>query len=142
MADSIKVNSSAQQIAANYERYKEFFTQEKTNNLGQSEFLKLMTEQMKNQDFTNPTDNSEYIAQLAQFNSLQSMQQMTYNMNASFAASLVGKNVTMGGSDDSGSTQKETGVVSSVKFNGTSFDIVVNGKKFSTTNLLEISSGT
>lgn len=35
--------------------------------LDQSDFLRLMTAQLKYQDPTNPVDNSEYVAQLAQF---------------------------------------------------------------------------
>jgi len=141
MANSVGVSSSAQQIANNYEKYKDFFAEEKKGELGQSDFLNLMTEQMKNQDFMNPTDNAQYIAQLAQFNSLQQMQQMTYYTNASFAASLVGKNVTMASSDGSGNLQTETGPVSAIKLNGQTFEIVVNGKSFTTANLMEVNTG-
>lgn len=35
--------------------------------LDQTDFLRLMTAQLKYQDPTNPVDNSEYVAQLAQF---------------------------------------------------------------------------
>ncbi len=138
MADGIGVNSSASQIQSNYEKYKDYFTSEDTSSLDQMDFLKLMTEQMKNQDFMNPTDNSEYIAQLAQFNTLQQMQQMTYYSNASFATSLVGKVVTMASIDDSGSMDSVTDVVSSVKFNGQTFEIIVGGKTYTTANLMEV----
>lgn len=35
--------------------------------LDQSDFLALMTAQLKNQDPTKPVDNTEYVAQMAQF---------------------------------------------------------------------------
>lgn len=35
--------------------------------LGQADFLALMTAQLKNQDPTKPVDNTEYVAQMAQF---------------------------------------------------------------------------
>ena len=38
--------------------------------LGQSDFLRLMTEQMKQQDPFDPVDNKEMLAQMAQFSSL------------------------------------------------------------------------
>jgi flagellar basal-body rod modification protein FlgD len=38
--------------------------------LGQSDFIRLMTTQMKMQDPTDPVDNKEMIAQMAQFSSL------------------------------------------------------------------------
>ena len=136
MANSI--NGSSEQIQSNYEKYKEYFTDGNKNELGQMDFLSLMVEQMKNQDFSNPTDNSEYIAQLAQFNSLQQMQQMTYYTNASFAASLVGKTVTMASVNKNGEMEQVTDVVSAVKMNGQTFEIIVDGKTFTTSNLMEI----
>jgi len=41
--------------------------------LGQEEFLLMMTEQLKQQDPFNPVDNSEMLAQMAQFSSLATM---------------------------------------------------------------------
>jgi flagellar basal-body rod modification protein FlgD len=38
--------------------------------LDQADFLALMTAQLKNQDPTKPVDNSEYVAQLAQFSTV------------------------------------------------------------------------
>lgn len=152
MANSVDFRSSAEQIQQNYEKYKDLFSDTKKKQLGQSDYLSLMVEQMKNQDFTNPTDNAEYIAQLSQFSSLEQMQQMTsnstttmeiiqqmvYNTNATFAATLIGKNVSMAKTSETGAAVKETGTVSSVKFNGKGFEVVVNGKSFATTDLVEI----
>lgn len=39
-------------------------------NLGQADFIRLMTTQMKLQDPTDPVDNKEMIAQMAQFSQL------------------------------------------------------------------------
>ncbi len=48
--------------------------------LGKEEFLKLLVTQMQNQDPLNPLDNTEMIAQLAQFSALEQMQ----NLNTQF----------------------------------------------------------
>jgi len=44
--------------------------------LGMDSFLHLMTEQMKNQDPTKPMDSAAYLGQLAQFASVQGLQQL------------------------------------------------------------------
>lgn len=49
--------------------------------MGQSEFMKLMIAQIKNQSPLNPTDSSKFLSQLAQFSSLEQMQ----NLNTTFS---------------------------------------------------------
>ena len=44
--------------------------------LGQGDFLKLMTAQMKNQDPFKPVDNTQMVAQMAQFSSLAGISEM------------------------------------------------------------------
>jgi len=41
------------------------------DSLGKDAFLRLLVEQIKNQDPLEPTDNSEFVAQLAQFSNLE-----------------------------------------------------------------------
>ncbi|MBQ9567754.1 MAG: hypothetical protein IJR31_06740, partial [Lachnospiraceae bacterium] len=43
------------------------------NDLDKQAFLKLLVAQMKYQDPMQPTDNTEYVSQLAQFSSLEAM---------------------------------------------------------------------
>lgn len=44
--------------------------------LGKNEFMKILAAELQNQDPTNPMDNKDFIAQLAQFSSLEQMNQM------------------------------------------------------------------
>lgn len=50
--------------------------------LGKDAFLKLLITQLQNQDPTNPMDDREFIAQMAQFSSLEQMQNMTKAMES------------------------------------------------------------
>jgi flagellar basal-body rod modification protein FlgD len=76
--------------------------------LNQSDFLKLMTTQLNNQDPTQPTDSSQMLAQMAQLSTVSgiqdmqsSLQQLVNTMMASQttqAAALVGHQVIAAGS--------------------------------------------
>jgi flagellar basal-body rod modification protein FlgD len=50
------------------------------NALGKDSFMKLLAAQMSNQDPMAPTENSAMLAQLAQFSSLEQMQQLNDNI--------------------------------------------------------------
>lgn len=74
-----------------------------TSALGQDAFLKLLITQLKNQNPLNPQDNTAFVAQLAQFSSLQGIQNLNTTMTglasgmqssqALQASSLVGRTV-------------------------------------------------
>lgn len=50
--------------------------------LGQADFLKLLTAQMKNQDPFDPVDNTEMVAQMAQFSSLAGISEMSTTLKS------------------------------------------------------------
>jgi len=61
--------------------------------LDQSDFLALMTAQMKNQDPFNPVDNTQMVAQMAQFSSVAGISQMNSTLSA-IATKLTGTSTT------------------------------------------------
>ena len=83
--------------------------EESSNELGQTAFLELMITQMENQDPLSPQENSEFIAQLAQFSSVEGLERLNTNFDSftsSFisnqalqASSLVGRSVSVPSSE-------------------------------------------
>ena len=80
--------------------------------LDKDAFLQLLVAQMQYQDPLEPTDNTEYISQLATFSSLEEMQNINQSMTEGNAYSLVGKHVFVKvTSDKTGETFYDHGMV-------------------------------
>jgi len=78
----------------------------RSNSMGQDAFMKLLTTQLQNQDPLKPQENGEFLAQLAQFSSLEkltSIESSIKDLAAAFAA-LTGDTTSTGGSDTSSNT--------------------------------------
>lgn len=87
--------------------------------LGKDDFLKLMTAQLRRQDPMKPVDDTAFLAQMAQFTSLEQMTnlgatatQQLAAQGASQAVALAGRTVDYVASDGS----RKTGVVDGVTF--------------------------
>src|SRR6266567_1558434 len=90
---------------------------DKTKQLGKDDFLKLLLAQMQNKDPMKPMDDSQMIAQMAQFSALEATQQLQQtiqqnnNVQTIFqAGSLIGKYVDAGQSDGTNVVGAVTGV--------------------------------
>lgn len=86
--------------------------------LGKDDFLKLLITQLSNQDPTSPMDNTQFIAQMAQFSSLEQMTNMNQEFGklnnmliSSQAVGTIGKTVDV----DVGGV-KTTGTVDAVTY--------------------------
>jgi flagellar basal-body rod modification protein FlgD len=105
--------------------------------LTSGDFLTLLTTELQNQDPTSPVDDTQSVAQLAQFSALSATEELNtsfQNFQSNFAvlqsASLVGKTVTVDTTAGNSGSQL-TGTISSVS--------VQNGQPYFT---LTNSSGT
>jgi flagellar basal-body rod modification protein FlgD len=115
------------------------------NNLSQKDFLQLLTTQLKNQDPLKPMDNTEFIAQLAQFTSLQQttdISQTLTSLSSSLkdmgAVGYLGKQVTI--NDTEGNTI--TGIVTEVGSDVNNRNvpaITVNGKVYDLSSVSSVS---
>ena len=67
----------------------------KSGDLDKEAFLQLLVTQMKYQDPLEPTDNTEYVSQLATFSELEQMTNLVASSDLTRASQLVGQNVTV-----------------------------------------------
>lgn len=65
-----------------------------TSSLGKDEFLSLLVTQMQYQDPLEPSTDTEFIAQMAQFSSLEQMQNLNESFSQFQSYSMVGKYAT------------------------------------------------
>jgi flagellar basal-body rod modification protein FlgD len=113
-------------------------SQKSSSSVDYDAFLTLLVAQMKNQDPTQPTDSSEYLAQLAAFSTVEQGIKTNERLEALLmqgeviqAGSLVGKTYTKG---------DVTGIIKSVTFTENGLNLKLdNGKIVTLTNGATIS---
>lgn len=132
--------------------------------LGKDDFLKILIAQLQNQDPTNPMQDTEFIAQMAQFSALE----QTINLTKAFEKfaetqnesqliqynSFVGRNVKWHeiehdksgnpiiGEDGKPVVNEGTGKITSVKFvNGSVIFTMSDGKELTPGNISEVLAG-
>jgi len=103
-----------------------------TKSLDRDAFLRLLVEQLKNQDPMNPQDSSEFVAQLATFSSLEQlanlnneMQQMRRRQEMIQASALIGKRVEISSADGTVS-----GTIEKVAVGADSVKVFVGGAQY------------
>ena len=94
-----------------------------------NDFLKLLVAQMTHQDMMNPTSDTEFIAQMAQFTALQGIQTIQEYQLSAYAASYAGKYVAIAHVNDAGIMTKVEGFVEAVTFYDGEPKVVVKGIK-------------
>jgi len=92
------------QVTSSYDP--SFLTSAASEAMGKEDFLQLLITQLRYQDPFEPVQNSEFVAQLAQFSSLEQMENLNQSfqdqstliqsLNNNMAASLVGREVAVG----------------------------------------------
>lgn len=92
-----------------------------SSQLGEDAFLKLLTTQLQNQDPLNPMDDTQSVAQLAQFSAVQATTQLSdsfTSFQSNFAvmqsAGLIGKAVSAQTTDAGGNSTTVTGTIKSI----------------------------
>ncbi|MCR4781993.1 MAG: hypothetical protein K5851_04515 [Lachnospiraceae bacterium] len=96
-------------------------------------FLKLLAAEMQYQDPMEPTQNSEYVSEMATFSQVEATQNVAGSVDSISAGSLIGKYVTVD-SDDG----LVTGVVDYTTKKDDTMYINVNGKDFDVDKVISI----
>ena len=109
----------------------------KTGNgsLDKDAFLQLLVTQMQYQDPLNPSDNTEYMSQLAQFSSLEAMNNLNTQASNAQAMNLVGQYVIINSKDAAGNTTQISGLVQYTTITDGKAYLSVNDKYYSNDDL-------
>lgn len=104
----------------------------KGDELGKDAFLQLLVAQMQNQDPLEPTDNSQMVAQLAQFTTIEELQNLGTTLNNMNAFGLIGKAVILevGKSTDATTTTTVGGYVDYVKIEDGKAKLSIKGELY------------
>lgn len=102
------------------------------------QFLSLLAAQLTNQDVLNPTQDTEFVAQLAQFTSLQALENLNQYAGYQYGSSLIGKKVSVAKYDTNGKYISDIGVVSRADFSSGSTALTVNGRSYDVSNIMEV----
>lgn len=112
--------------------------------LGKDAFLKILLAQMRNQDPLNPADGTAMIAQLAQFSSLEQMQNLNSKIDQLLEvqllgelSGLVGKVVSFQGEND----EVYEGTVQSLIWSGNRSQLRINDTLVPLGRVLEVKEG-
>lgn len=130
--------TASDQMQANYEKYKDKFVDANDELVSSETFLNLLVAEMTNQDPMEPTSNTEFVTQMAQFTSLQYSKDAAAFSKSNFASNLIGKTVTAQKMEGKNAVQK-TGVVDSVMKDGDSYTVRIDGVSFDISKIISIS---
>jgi len=115
-------------------------------NLDKDDFLKLLITQLQHQDPNNPMEDKEFIAQMAQFSSMEQMLNVNKSLDKlvgkfDFQSSfdLLGKKVDVVNGTGDTESQVASGVVDSVSKKGDDVFISVGGKSYLAQDVRNIS---
>lgn len=113
-----------------------------SNGMDKDAFLQLLVAQMKYQDPMEPTSNTEYIAQYAQFSQVEQIQNMSASMDLQRASQLVGQQVYIKTTSSSGDTKYVEGKVDYVVYENNKAYLSIDESLYSMDDLDSVVDGT
>ena len=98
-------------------------------------FLQLLVAQMKYQDPLEPTSNTEFVSQYAQFSQVEQLQNMAGSMDLQRASTLVGQHVRVKTTNTSGDTNYVEGKVDYVTYENGKAYLSIEGNQYAMDDL-------
>lgn len=117
------------------------------NTLGKDDFLKILVAQLKHQDPMEPLKDREFIAQMAQFSSVEQISNMASEMkllrqSMGISSDLIGKNISWYESNSSGTgIETQSGTVEAISFSEGNQYAMVGTKKIPIDELVKVWNG-
>lgn len=105
------------------------------NGMDKDAFLQLLVAQMQYQDPLEPTSNTEYVAQYAQFSQVEQIQNMARSTDLARASSLVGQTVYIKTTASNGEAKYVEGKVDYVVFENNQAYLAINESLYSMDDL-------
>ncbi len=105
------------------------------NGMDKDAFLQLLVAQMQYQDPLEPTSNTEFVSQYAQFSQVEQMQNMASTTELARASSLVGEEVYVKTTTSAGESKYIYGKVDYVVFEGNKAYLAINEDLYSLDDL-------
>ena len=106
--------------------------------LGKEDFLLLLVTQMQYQDPLSPADNTDFVAQLAQFSALEQMSNLNQTVSNNSAYALIGQEVLIRHTTSTGDIQEVQGTVQKVSIRNGSAYVTVDGQDFLYDEVVEV----
>lgn len=122
----------------NAEKFDAEFSSDYNSSMDVSDFFNLMITQLTNQDFTNTVDDTQYVAQLAQFSTLSAMQEMSKHSEQNYVLNLLGKTCTASTYMVGGETEVTRGKVTSISLVNNDYKLTIDGKQFSMSEITSV----
>ena len=103
--------------------------------LGKDDFLRLLVTQLKYQDPLSPTDNQQFMAQMAQFSTVEGINNLESTLASLQGVGLIGKQVTY--TADDGTAQ--SGVATAIAMSGTTTTVRVGADEVDLAKITSVS---
>ncbi len=111
------------------------------NEMGKDAFLNLLVTQLQYQDPLEPTNDKEFLAQMAQFSALEQMQNLNDTFTMSQASALIDKYVKgTVTNEDSGETKEIVGIVDAVNLKDGKPYLLVNKQEMAVSDVEKVIS--